>query len=313
MTKKHPIAGAAGDRNGILFPLGPGKTPDPEFIRPKQPIWTKNKAKLIERYLRYFVFVTQNGAYIDGFAGPQEENTDPELWSASLVLRNEPRRLRKFFLFDQKPKQVARLNALRDSELPFHPKSHLIEVAEGDFNLKVTELLERRPIRDKEASFCLLDQRTFECHWATVERIAQYKPPEHMKIEQFYFYPQGWIDRALTALRNTSVLRAWWGRDDIDALKQMNSTERIAVMVDRFKKDLGYKYVTPWPIRSKPDSAGRIMYQMIHATDHDAAPKLMSRAYRSAVDPREPVDELQLELGSLYEAGDKEDDEEDSE
>jgi hypothetical protein len=45
------------------------------------PIWTKNKAALIARYLRYFVFITKHGAYIDGFAGPQEPDK-PEMWAA---------------------------------------------------------------------------------------------------------------------------------------------------------------------------------------------------------------------------------------
>ena len=33
----------------------------------ERPLWTKNKAKLIERYLYYFVLVTKHGTYIDGF------------------------------------------------------------------------------------------------------------------------------------------------------------------------------------------------------------------------------------------------------
>jgi len=33
---------------------------------PLDPIWTKNKAKLIERYLLYFVYITKHGTYIDG-------------------------------------------------------------------------------------------------------------------------------------------------------------------------------------------------------------------------------------------------------
>jgi hypothetical protein len=36
------------------------------------PVWTRNKARLVQRYLRYFVFITRHGTYIDGFAGPQE-------------------------------------------------------------------------------------------------------------------------------------------------------------------------------------------------------------------------------------------------
>ena len=39
------------------------------------------------------------------------------------------------------------------------------------------------------------------------------------------------------------------------------------------------------------------MYYMIHATDHPLAPGLMARAYKKAVFPKEPIEQLRLELG----------------
>src|SRR5262245_31179325 len=63
----------------------------------EKPVWTENKARLIERYLYYFVLVTKHGTYIDGFAGPQYAN-QPEMWAAKLALESEPRWLRHFFL-----------------------------------------------------------------------------------------------------------------------------------------------------------------------------------------------------------------------
>src|ERR1700730_4253148 len=56
-----------------------------KFAPAHRPIWTENKAKLIERYLFYFVLITKHGAYIDGFAAPQD-STNPDAWSAKLVL-----------------------------------------------------------------------------------------------------------------------------------------------------------------------------------------------------------------------------------
>jgi hypothetical protein len=41
------------------------------------------------------------------------------------------------------------------------------------------------------------------------------------------------------------------------------------------------------------------MYYMIHASDHPEAPKLMRRAYESAVKPKDQAE--QLELWSLFE------------
>ena len=50
------------------------------------PVWTEQKAKLIARYLRYFVFITKHGAYIDGFSAPKDPD-NPNSWAAKLVLR----------------------------------------------------------------------------------------------------------------------------------------------------------------------------------------------------------------------------------
>jgi three-Cys-motif partner protein len=291
--KKTP--GTPDDRTGLLFPLGDPKPAPAQIARIKHPIWTQNKARLIERYLKYFVFVTKNGAYIDGFAGPQEETDDSELWSASLVLRSEPRWLRKFFLFDLDNDQVRRLEALRDREAPLREKSHRIVVTGGDFNEKLIELLAATPITEKEATFALLDQRSFECHWESAKRLAEYKPAGQPKIELFYFYPQGWDGRALKMQKDEEVLRRWWGRDDFHVIRDGDPGTRHLMFVERFKNELGYKHVAAWPIWEREDGGGRIMYYMIHATDHDEAPKLMSRAYRKAVDPTEPIEQLTLE------------------
>jgi Phage integrase family len=48
--------------------------------------------------------------------------------------------------------------------------SRNIEVWAGDFNQNVEKILGGGKITQKEATFCLLDQRTFECHWSTVRR-----------------------------------------------------------------------------------------------------------------------------------------------
>src|SRR6266567_4838810 len=74
-------------------------------FKERNPIWTGCKAKLIERYLFYFVQITHHGTYMDGFAGPQEPNK-PEMWAAKLVLESAPRWLKNFFLFELKDPQV---------------------------------------------------------------------------------------------------------------------------------------------------------------------------------------------------------------
>jgi len=39
------------------------------------------------------------------------------------------------------------------------------------------------------------------------------------------------------------------------------------------------------------------MFWMIHASDHEEAPKLMVRAYNNAVAPLEPIEQIEMEIG----------------
>jgi three-Cys-motif partner protein len=258
------------------------------FRRLRHPIWTENKAKLIERYLYYFVLITKHGTYIDGFAGPQEPEK-PEMWAAKLVIESEPRWMRHFYLFDSDEVQTGRLKVLKDSQ-----PDRNIQIYPGDFNKLVHDFLSGRPIKEKEACFCLLDQRTFECHWSTLDALAKYKTAG-MKIELFYFLPTGWIDRAIAATKNTESLIRWWGRDDWFELRGMKPPERALLFSNRIKEEFGYGSVTPWPIFER-STGGRIMYYMIHATDHIGAPNLMYRAYHKAVGVKEPPEQFVLEF-----------------
>ena len=65
--------------------------------------------------------------------------------------------------------------------------------------------------------------------------------------------------------------------------------------LERFQKELGYRFVTAWPIYERVRGSGRIMFFMIHASDHPQAPVLMNRAYRNVVEPLETVEQLTLE------------------
>lgn len=271
----------------------------PYFNQParrlKYPVWTENKSKLIERYLYYFVLVTKHGTYIDGFAGPQESG-NLDMWSARLVTESEPRWLKNFFLFEKDPVQVKRIEEMikaQPAKRKKEPKRN-IEIIPGDFNETVHGCLSKSVFRKNEAAFCLLDQRTFECRWATVEALARYKTDKY-KIELFYFLPNGWLDRALAAQKDTSVLDCWWGSDGWDALRGMKHMDRARLFSRRFQEDLGYAHVSPWPIYQRRGS-GNVMYYMIHASDHPEAPKLMNRAYYKAVEPKETAEQFRLDL-----------------
>lgn len=264
---------------------------EPKVRTPSHPVWTENKARLIERYLYYFVLVTHHGSYIDAFAGPQKPEK-PDTWAAKLVIESEPPWLRHFYLFDQDAAKVSLLK-----ELAAKQSGRDIRVYQGDSNKRIPDLLASGCITEKEATFCLLDQRTFECEWATVRALAQHKKLG-MKIELFYFLANHWLERALAAVKKEGAGRvtAWWGRDDWQQLRGMKSWDRAGLVCERFRKDLGYATVKPWAIYSR-QKGGRIMYFMIHAADHHQSPELMARAYEGAVRPAEALAQLALELG----------------
>jgi three-Cys-motif partner protein len=277
--------------------------PEPLVDTGSNPVWTDNKARFITLYLRYFVYITHHGTYIDGFAGPQAE-CETDSWAAKLVLESKPQWIRHVHLCDANRSQIKRLKELKAAQPVVDedgkPINRNIDIYHGDFNSKIDEILGSGEIGENEATFCLLDQRTFECDWKTVEKLARYKTLGN-KIELFYFLANGWLERALAGQRDMDKLARWWGRDDWTELKTMNREGRRDAIVNRVKADFGYQSVKAYPI-FKRGSGGAIMYFMIHATDHPEAPIQMARAYRNTVRPIEPPKEVQIDLDLFPEA-----------
>jgi len=203
------------------------------------PIWTENKARMIEIYLRLFVYITKHGAYIDGFAGPQQPKL-PKTWTAKLILGSQPQRLRQFFLCELKERKLKQLRSLLKVASNKANGKRKIELYEGDFNLNVDEVLSAGGIKEKTATFCLLDQHTFQCKWTTVEKLARAK--SGMKIEIFYFVPTGWLKRAFAATQKKSIIRDWWGREDWVQLKKISSHACAESFCERFREELNYKH-----------------------------------------------------------------------
>ncbi len=144
-------------------------------------------------------------------------------------------------------------------------KSHVtFTFNHGDFNAKIDQILAKSAITENEATFCLLDQRTFECDWSTVQKIAQHKAAGH-KIELFYFLANGWLERALSGQKDTDKLARWWGRDNWPALRTMSRDQRRDILVSRMKNDLGYRSVKPWPIyeRLRCVTRSRLAFEML--------------------------------------------------
>jgi three-Cys-motif partner protein len=114
---------------------------EPKIKRIHNPIWTENKAKLIERYLNLFVYITKHGTYIDAFAGPQEPER-LEMWAAKLVLESEPMWLQHFHLFESDKSKVKQLHELEQAV----PKvwkdgtKREIKIYPGDSNVGIRKL-----------------------------------------------------------------------------------------------------------------------------------------------------------------------------
>jgi three-Cys-motif partner protein len=271
-----------------------GSKPEILFKSLRAPLWTEHKAKFVSRYLYYFVMITHHGTYIDGFAGPQRPGRE-EAWAAKLVLETRPRWLRRFYLCDEHPAQCSALHELKAAQPPREcnePKRE-IKIECGNFNDMVGDLLKSGFVKDTEAAFCLLDQRTFECDWSTVCALAGHKRGGR-KIELLYFLAQGWLDRALAAQRDREALDRWWGDDGWHVLRRLKEYDRAKLICDRFKDNFGYGYAHPWPIYEREGGEGRTMFHLIHATDHEDAPKLMARAYRNALEIPEPPEQFEL-------------------
>ena len=261
----------------LFADLRPVNRPQPRARKPppvniEAPLWTIDKSRLIDEYLHHFLMVTKHGVYLDLFAGPQRA-TDTENWSVRRVLQRRTEgnpSIRHYAVCDIKRQQANRLRRLGKD----HPS---FCVYEGDANERVHEMLRDAPITSKTACFCLIDQRTFECHWTTVEAVAQYKR-EGYKIELFYFLAQKWLDRAWASTRDATKLAAWWGNEDHKHFRMLPSVARAVELCNRFRDELGYAYAVPFSIHERGEGS-RTMYYMIHASDHPAAAGLMARAY----------------------------------
>lgn len=284
--------------NGELFEDSPGGVAAAEltFAPNGRVLWTHTKAKLIEAYIRLFLQITKHGVYIDAMAGQQWDGHDDE-WAAKLVANISPDYLNKLFLSDLDLSKVEALREMVSSVLPQKSgkrRRTKYDIQQGDFNLLVDDILASGAIKQSTATFCLIDQHTHECHWRTLEKLARHKDGDH-KIEIFYFLATGWLPRVIATLKDTSVLDRWWGNNGWQSVAGYGNSQLSQTVVQRFKTELGYKHVFEFPIL-KEGNEGREMFRMIHASDHERAPKLMESAYKIA-SGISTVSVEQLELG----------------
>lgn len=255
-----------------------GRMPNELGVLTAPPPQTDAKSKLIAEYITLFQKVTKGGLYIDGFAAPQSRE-HPEAWTARRVLEIEPKRLRTFWLCDIDKEGLSHLGALKGLHHR-KPTFRRVFVYDRDFNVSVTEILKSDRLTRAAAIFALLDQRNTECHWATVQALAN--RAGRTKIELLYFLGTSWMHRSLSQSKTADRLaeiEAWWGNPDWRSLIKLSQPRIVDTVVRRFIDELRYKHVTPYAIRQ--EDGGKALFYLIHASDHPEAPKLMGRAYRS--------------------------------
>src|SRR5713226_9470816 len=244
MTPINKTSSQQPPSSELMAPLFPGMELEVrkkirKYKRYDQAIWTENKAHFIQQYLKYFVQITKHGAYIDGFAGPQSPK-QLSAWSAALVLESEPKWLRKFFLCEISRPGLKALKRLVEAQSEARDKKghkipRKIRICPGDFNKTVDRVLREGGITQKEATFCLLDQRTFECHWTTLKKLAEYKKPPNNKIELLYFLGVGWFHRALAGIRRSDKPYLWWGKPNWQDLRRMTSYQIVELVCERLR------------------------------------------------------------------------------
>jgi hypothetical protein len=91
-------------------------------------------------------------------------------------------------------------------------------------------------------------------------------------------------DIPLAAGAKDELLQRWWGREDFRRVLAISSSERAHIVCQRFEEELRYKFANPYTIHERK-GGGRILYYMIHASDHEDAPRLMDDSYRNAALP----------------------------
>lgn len=292
MGRSSKGKGDLGPQGELFAPLEMGGAPSqfsfnlassrlPENLILKPPGQTNAKSKLIAEYISKFQLITRGGLFIDGFSAPQSRDHE-EAWTARRVLEVEPKWLRAFWLCDIESGgllQLQRLKSLHHRS----PRSRHVFVMNGDFNHTIKLILNSSRMSQQTAIFALLDQRNTECHWATVKALAA--RAGRTKIELLYFLGTSWLHRSLAASHRPERLAEidlWWGGQGWRDLKDLTQIQMVAAMATRFSKELGYRFVNPYPIFQEEDGA-KPAFHLIHASDHPEARKLMGRAYLKIV------------------------------
>lgn len=234
--------------------------------------------------------------YIDLFAGPGQDKvreTGQIIDGSPLIaLKGGPPEFTELFFVDADPKNVASLEAHRDD----YP-NRSVHICSGDANVQVDYVLSQLPTRFPVLAF--LDPRGAELRWETVAKLARHKEATFPKIELFilYAYNHGLV-RFMPHDPNKMVYQDMLDRVMPDPMgwrrvyaqrvgQQAGPNEIRRAMLDEYVrglKSLGYKYVPPPRLITRPDV--RPLYFMVFASDHAAGGKIMEWCLKNVRDCR---------------------------
>jgi three-Cys-motif partner protein len=177
--------------------------------------WTTRKLEVLAGYLRSYTTALRNTPfrklYIDAFAGtgyrdagrgdeegspqsalfPDMAEPEPQSFldgSARLALKTEPR-FDQYIFIERSPERCVHLERLK-SEFP--ALAHLVDIQQGDANVKIQELCARDWRSTRAVLF--LDPYGMQVEWKTIQAIAQTRA-----IDLWLLFPLGiGVNRLLT-------------------------------------------------------------------------------------------------------------------
>jgi three-Cys-motif partner protein len=274
---------------------------------------TRVKLAILGDYLKQFVKASQKSwhrYYIDGFAGCGH-GIDPvtgETYdgSARLCFDVEPP-FTRCFLIENDPARVEQLNALA----LVHPNASVIK---GDVNEKIMEALGQ--IEPQAATVAFLDPEGTELHWRTVEALAAHKVGHNpTKIELLILFPlqmcvlrllnfktgkvpKAHVKKLEAMLGAESPWRDIWQKRLLGIITTPEETK--AAFLDSYChqiKRLGYRHVLA---REVMGNAGRPLYYLVFASDHDAGKRIMRHEYGASREEQGRLFPLPPLPGQIY-------------
>ena len=266
----------------------PGEFTRPRLEKSGPALWTAEKSALIDEYIHLFLVVTKHGVYVDLFAGPQRVE-DTESWSVRRVLERRTvgnPSIRHFAVCDKDPGQAQRLRELGSR----HPSFRVYPRRRERGNPH-----NPRGSRDRDEYGVLLSDRPAHLRVPLGHRengrAAQIGGPQNRAV----LLPRARLARSRPEQGEPGEAPGPGGAMETTVSSSaFDRIERANALCRRFRDELKYEHAMPFAIQERGANS-RIMYYMIHASDHRRAAELMSQAYRT-VRERRQTDGVQLLL-----------------